>query len=361
MRICLVGGIFGRSADYLRIVTATPETTLLRGLRRRGYAVESRGHFGPFDFDHFDVVHVHHLSYGALVAAGERGGCGFVFTPHLDRARSFAREIAMRYVMRQADAIVALSRSELKWQREKWSVRSERQVVIPNGVDSSTFSFAAPRELSNKRWRALYVGQLTQQKGIYDLVDAMRLVAEEGIDIALEIVYHVDAEETGLRKYVEKLGLKNVRLLGSRTPAELSQLYARSHFLVVPSRSMEALPSVITEATLVGRPIIATDVAAIREQVAGFGIITQPGVPAELARAITSMIRTYSSYATQAAAASRLAEERYSIERMLDAHAALYERVCALDDRRRQRRHLVVGSLGRYLAERSRGAIASYS
>jgi hypothetical protein len=50
MRVCLVGGIFNKSAEYQRTVNATPETNLLKELRLRG-CVSSRGHYGPFDFD----------------------------------------------------------------------------------------------------------------------------------------------------------------------------------------------------------------------------------------------------------------------------------------------------------------------
>jgi glycosyltransferase involved in cell wall biosynthesis len=186
------------------------------------------------------------------------------------------------------------------------------------------------------------------------------LASDVNVEFELQLVYHVAAEEAGLRAYAERLGLTNVQFLGARTPPELSRLYAGSHLLVVPSRSMEALPSVITEAVLVGRPVVGTDVAAIREQLAGFGIITQPGAPLELARAIRSMVMNYPLYAGRAAAASHSARQRFSINRMLDEHVALYERVLARGaDQRTPIERLLVGSLGRFLAQRSRKASPS--
>jgi glycosyltransferase involved in cell wall biosynthesis len=355
VRICLVGGIFGQSPEYQRTVTATPETTLLKGLRSRGVVVEPRGHYGPFDYQDFDVVHVHHLSYGALIAAGERGRNAFIFTPHLDRARSFSRNIAMRYVIRRADTVVALSETEVAWQRKKWAARPERQVVIPNGIDSSTFTFVTPDRASRGPWRILYVGQLARHKGIYDLLDAAALLTNDlAVDLDLRLVYHIAVEEAELRTYARRLGLTKIHFLGARTPAELSRIYADSHFLVVPSRSMEALPSVITEAMLVGRPVIATDVAGIREQLAGFGIVTRPGAPAELARAMRSMVTNYQLYASRAHAATQSARERFSIDRMVDSHAAVYDLLSAQDRSDRIRLpHSLAGSVGRFLAARS--------
>jgi glycosyltransferase involved in cell wall biosynthesis len=263
----------------------------------------------------------------------------------------------MRYVIRRADAVVALSQTEVVWQMKKWSARPDRQVVIPNGIDSSTFAFVPPSAPSSGPWRLLYVGQLARHKGLYDLLDALALLASDGkVEFELQLVYHVAAEEADLRAYAERLDLANVQFLGVKTPPELSRIYARSHLLVVPSHR-EALPSVITEAVLVGRPVVATDVAAIREQLAGFGIIIQPGAPSELARSIRSIVMNYPVYASQAAAASRSARERFSIDRMLDGHVALYEQVLAKGaDHRRQVAHLLVGSLGRFLAQRSRKA-----
>jgi glycosyltransferase involved in cell wall biosynthesis len=355
MRICLVGGIFNKSAAYRRKVSATPETILLKGLRQRGCVVESRGHYGPFDFNDFDVVHVHHLSYGALIAAGEHKRTAFVFTPHQDRTRSLLRDIAMRYVIRHAEAVVALSDTELTWQREKWSVRPERQVVIPNGIDAATFSFVPPARPSDGLWRLLYIGQLSHRKGVYDLLDALALLAEDrNIRFELEIVYHIASEENRLRAYAKSLELTNVRFLGVKTPGELSRIYSECHFLVVPSHR-EALPSVISEALLVGRPVIATEVAAIREQLAGFGVLTRPGAPLDLARAIRFMVMNYHLYVSRAAAASGSARERFSINRMLDRHITLYERVGAQGGCNRPRlAGLVVGGVSRLLARRSR-------
>ena len=357
MRVCLIGGVFGKPAEYRQTITATPETTLLTGLGLRGCMVEACSHYGPFDFDDFDVVHAHHLSYGALVAAADCTRSAFVFTPHGDTPGSLLRTIAMRYVIRRADAVVALSQAESVWQMKKWSARLDRQIVIPNGIDSSTFAFVPPHAPSNGPWKVLYVGQLVRAKGIFDLFDALALIASHAkLEFELQLVYQVATREADLRAYARRLGLRNVQFLGARTPKELSRIYARSHFLVVPSLS-EALPSVITEAMLVGRPVVATDVAAIAEQLAGFGLLVQPGSPPELARAIRSLIKDYSAYTDRAAEASRSARQRFSIDRMLNEHLALYERVLARGTNPRSHTvHVPVGFLGRSLAEYSRRA-----
>ena len=77
----------------------------------------------------------------------------------------------------------------------------------------------------------------------------------------LSLVYHVSDEERRLRALARQLGL-DVRFLGVKRPEELRDIYAAHHALVLPSRA-ESLPSVVTEALMVGRPVIATCVGAV--------------------------------------------------------------------------------------------------
>jgi glycosyltransferase involved in cell wall biosynthesis len=114
--------------------------------------------------------------------------------------------------------------------------------------------------------------------------------------------------------------------LGALPQTILAEAYRRAHIVVLPSDS-EFLPSVLTEAMLCGTPVIATDVGAVREQVAQFGIVVPPGNAAALADAIARVIRDYGSFSALSEAMSRSARQRYSVESMLDAHEELYSRV----------------------------------
>jgi glycosyltransferase involved in cell wall biosynthesis len=156
------------------------------------------------------------------------------------------------------------------------------------------------------------------------------------VDVELGLVYHVASGESSIRQYAKRLRLANVRFLGVKSPLELSRIYARAHVVVLPSRLKEALPSVITEAMLVGRPIVASHFATVVEQLDGFGITSPPGAPAELARAIQVILENYPAYIDRAAATSRSARQRFSIAGMVEQHVALYQHVCAHSIRQRR-------------------------
>ena len=215
---------------------------------------------------------MHHLSHGALAAAGSPT-TPFVFTSHWLRQPSRARRAVARFVTARCDASVALSETELAWLRKALPTRGLRR-VIPNGVVPRSFPHAEPPP-SGPPWRLLYVGQLAAFKGLDHLFDALARL-QGRLDVHLRIAHQTSGELAHLQALAERLGI-SAESLAPQPATGTGQLYADCHALVLPGSLGEALPTVVTEARLVGRPAIATDVGAVREQVDGFGQVVQPG------------------------------------------------------------------------------------
>jgi hypothetical protein len=82
MKICLVGGIFGRPEAVRSKQLATPETVLLDRFRKAGVDVHPVGHAGFQPSDDFDIIHVHHFGRAAVKMASSKCRGRFVFTGH---------------------------------------------------------------------------------------------------------------------------------------------------------------------------------------------------------------------------------------------------------------------------------------
>ena len=111
LRVCVVGGIYDRSAEYRSKRPYTPETILRGALPSRGMEVTEQGHRGFRASEEHDIVHVHHLGKAALVMASAPPGLRFVFTSHDPRLMngyqvSWRRLASFRFVVRRADAVV---------------------------------------------------------------------------------------------------------------------------------------------------------------------------------------------------------------------------------------------------------------
>lgn len=350
MRICLIGGIYGEGgtpSGYLRV---TPETTLEAGLKGAGHDVTTLSHYANEDFGRFDVVHVHHLSYGATRLACDPSPAPFVFTPH-DASQmsgmtlSLERALALRYVLARADGVVSLSDAEAAYQTRVNRVEPGRVSTIPNGIDADRFPYRRSNSAGQQRpWQLLFVGQLIELKGC-DIL--LRAVASLGLNVELTLAYQSADLESELKSLASILGITGrVRFAGRQEPGRLAELYQQSDLLVLASRT-EALPSVITESMMSGLPFVSTDVGGIREQAAGFGHL----VPSRSVDALTAGIRHvlthFDDFAARAAEMSRHARERYSIQTMVDRHLTLYRAITDSGPRRHAGRYAAGNALVR--------------
>lgn len=320
--------------DALKI---TPETTLAEGCRAAGHDVTTLSHYDDVDFGRFDVVHVHHLSYGAIRLASDGSDTPFLFTPHdtshLNGLRFSTRtKLAMAYVIAAADATVSLSRREAERQRQFYPFCGDHHETIPNGIDSRRYSFRRINSGGKGRpWQLVFCGQLIPLKRVDVLLRAMTLLRH---NVELTLAYQNPALEAELKILGHSLGIEDrVHFAGKLHPRELAALYQVSDVLVLPSRT-EALPSVITEAMLCGLPFIATAVGGIPEQSAGFGHLLKTGSQEDIASSIGYVLDHYHRFRAASEAMSRYAEQTYSIDSMVRRHLDLYERVARYAPRR---------------------------
>ncbi|HYP13744.1 MAG TPA: glycosyltransferase family 4 protein [Bryobacteraceae bacterium] len=353
MRICVVGGIFGhRGADPEKL-KITPETTLAGGLREQGHDVLTIGHYQDVP-DGCEIVHVHHLSYGALRAACSRSRARFVFTSHDGPAlcgysKSTLRHLASKFVMARADAVIALSSAEAAFQRSAYLIDGAAHRIIQNGIPQQYSFDPTVRRGAGLPWRLLYVGQLNRLKRVDTLLRALAELAEP---VHLSLAFHNSVMEADLRRLATELGVEaKVSFLGACGPDRLCQLYRDSDMLILPSEA-ESLPSVVSEALMCGLPVVASHVGGIPDQVRDFGELVTPGDHHSLAAAITRVCRNYPSYAVRSAHVASWATERFSIDGMVTAHVRLYDDLLQERGPRRHRSACVAGNLACYAALR---------
>jgi glycosyltransferase involved in cell wall biosynthesis len=119
---------------------------------------------------------------------------------------------------------------------------ANRIVVKPNFVD------AGPAPVRIKRLGALYVGRLSQEKGISVLATAMRRLQGR---VGLTVV--------GVGPQADLLdNLPGVRLLGALPGNEVMELMRHTQMLVLPSICYENFPRTLVEAFGCGLPVVAS-------------------------------------------------------------------------------------------------------
>ena len=347
MKICLVGGIYGKKRVFRETFLMTPETILEKGLIRDGHHVETFGHYDQISFDRFDIVHVHHFALGALRVASDHGNVSFVYTSHdgpslCGNPGSVYRRLGGDYVMARADAVVALSEVEARFQKSFYNLSGALHRVIPNGIDLECYRYSRKNRRGRGRpWRLLFVGQLIKLKNVDILLEAASKVP---FPLEIELIYHVNTLELELSSLTLELGMRErVLFTGVLPPEEVCRKYQAADLFVLPS-SAEALPSVVMEAMICGTPVVATSVGGIPDQVGSYGILVPPRSVEKLTEAITTLIRNYDQYERMGQEMSSTIQERFSTERMIREHVSLYGEL-AEGAKHRERRRDVPGRI----------------
>ena len=119
----------------------------------------------------------------------------------------------------------------------------------------------------NKIFTLLYVGQVTEHKGVLFLIQVFRKYFKNR-EINLEIIGNGDDLEIAKKL---STNLENIKFLGKLSHQKVQEKMQEVHALIVPSLCYENSPTVIYEAASLGLPIIASNLGGIPELINKFG------------------------------------------------------------------------------------------
>jgi glycosyltransferase involved in cell wall biosynthesis len=202
---------------------------------------------------------------------------------------------ATKCLLRCSDALLVLSSEE---QREWMQFHPRGKFhVVDNPFVPMNESASDPRpawQIPTGRPILFFAGRLIPEKGIYDLLEAARLVLQTA-DCHL-VLAGDGPEKDGLRRRVEELGLTaRVTLAGYLTGAQLASAYQFASLFVFPSYHYEGFPTVVAEAMSFGLPVITTQIRGVTDplQKDVNALFVPPRNPASLAEAIIKLLGSH--------------------------------------------------------------------
>jgi glycosyltransferase involved in cell wall biosynthesis len=198
-----------------------------------------------------------------------------------------------------ADAVLVLSTEE---QRQFTAFRQGLPVfTVKNPYLSIVSEPEAGPSLNGTR--LLFVGRLIEEKGIFDLLEALVSVTRD-VDCHLHVVGAGD-QRREVQERISRLGLEGrVTMKGYLSSPELSEEYRGSAMLVLPTRWDEGFPTVLAEAMDAGLPIITTPIRGAADHLVEEenALFVQPRDVPGLASAIRRLLRDDALRARMAAA-----------------------------------------------------------
>ena len=136
-----------------------------------------------------------------------------------------------------------------------FGIPEKKVCYIPNFVDVPD---------SNKEYEIknyiLYMGRLSQEKGINFLIEAMKDLKHIELKVA-----GAGPLENELKEYVKENKIENVSFLGFKSHDELEKIIKECRFIVIPSEWYENCPMTVLESMAYGKCVLGSDMGGIPE------------------------------------------------------------------------------------------------
>ncbi len=199
----------------------------------------------------------------------------------------------------------------------KSGFNAEKISVLPHFQDLSEF---APFPVADAP--ILYFGRLSREKGVSDLILAMRGLPEIRLQIAGE-----GPQREELEALAKRLHLGNVEFLGHVDGDKLQTIISFSRITVLPSHAYETLGKSILESFAWARPVIASDLGSRQELVRDHetGLLYKAGDVDQLAGAISYLAARPDLAAKMGAAGRKLVESHHSPEKHCAELVEIYQ------------------------------------
>jgi glycosyltransferase involved in cell wall biosynthesis len=227
-----------------------------------------------------DVLHAHFVSAGIWAApVAAELGLPLVTTCHgVDvtaglgthspgaRLRLLLKKRGLRKLQRTGALFIAVS-GYIRAKMMEAGFPAEKIRTLPIGVDVERF---APRD-AVRQPVVLFVGRLTEKKGVFTLLQAMAHVWRRDKNVRLVVIGSGPLKEP-MERMLREIPFNNVFFAGKQTPEEVREWMSVSSLLCQPSQTAangdsEGLPIVICEALAMTLPVVSTRHSGIPEAV----------------------------------------------------------------------------------------------
>jgi glycosyltransferase involved in cell wall biosynthesis len=133
-----------------------------------------------------------------------------------------------------------------------------------SGVDLDRFPPATLEQEGNRKFRFLYAGRMLGDKGMPELVEAMKLLIGKGYQCELWLVGFAGVQNKTALSETEMAELDNIPGIEWKGPTDqMEDIYRQVDCVVLPSYH-EGLPRLILEACASSIPVIASDIPGCR-------------------------------------------------------------------------------------------------
>lgn len=207
--------------------------------------------------------------------------------------------------------------------------KSNIRMIRGSGVDLDNYPCVPEPETKPA---IVMAARLLKDKGVFEFVEAARILHGRGHDVDMRLIGSPDAGNptSVTNEDLERWKREGrVQLLGFRN--DIAEQYAAANIVCLPSYYGEGLPKSLVEAAACGRAVVTTDHPGCRDAIipGQTGLVVPVRNAAALADAIQELIEDRVLRLRMGEAGRKLAEEAFSIDKIIEQHMAIYRELQA--------------------------------
>ncbi len=250
---------------------------------------------------------------------------GSEFKIWMNRSNALTRWY-VKSTLNKCEGVIVLG-NNLKYLFEEY-LPENKIFVCPNG---GTYDLPVRKKVSDKI-KVLYLGNLQPSKGIEDVIDAAKILAENNIVCKFDIIGGWRNEEIK-NKSLQIVNDNNldVNFYSQSESNRKFELMSQSDIFLFPPRAPEGHPWVIIEAMASSLPVISTDQGAIVESVIDGenGFIVKSKSPEEIANKIAILVNDESLRNSMSKKSRELYEANFTEEKMVQRLTTIINQITA--------------------------------
>lgn len=201
----------------------------------------------------------------------------------------------------------------------------DKALIKGSGADLSVYNYFP--EMNNNTINIVMACRLLKEKGVYQYIDAAKIVKDHFLNVKFLLVGTPDVENPNTVSQDEidswaSQGL--ISYLGHRS--DIPDVFAESNIVCLPSFYGEGVPKVLIEAAACGRAIVTTDNPGCRDAVIDgeTGIVVPVRDASALASAIMKLIADPVLRLSMGKKARLFAEQEFDVKNVVSKHMEIY-------------------------------------
>lgn len=286
-----------------------------------------------------DIAHlvtIKPVIYGSLAARFARvpavvaavSGLGYAFIDQYLEAR-FLRQLIShlyRYAFRHKNLKVIFQNVDDRNTLLEIGAVKEEQAVIIRGSGVDLTYYQPQDERTESPLIVVMASRLLRDKGVYEYVEAAKLLRAKGVDARFWLAGQVDPgnpssiSKKQLNTWVKQ---QHIEYVGYQ---DTNDLFSQVNLVVLPSYR-EGLPRVLAEAAACGRAVVTTDVPGCRAAIlpGETGLLAKVRDATSLAEAIHSLLLDSSLRRKMGLEGRKFAEVEFNIQIIVNEHLQIYQ------------------------------------